>query len=184
MNEDIVDGYRLTKIPHKRPEYYFNSIGTYLRTHLSKSHDESDFSYNRRSDSKKNSINQKKSSSMIHSQNIVFSNEIESNLRQSPESVEYGHIGTDLNSSIRNDSFNDKMKKIDLSKTSHEINTNKPKLHTKHQSQNSLVSNCSSKLVILNLNLNYLDFLLLFLFSKRFRQSLFQHLSQDTARVK
>lgn len=146
MNEDIVDGYRLTKIPHKRSEHYFNSIGAYLRTHLSKNQDDSDLTYYRRSDSKKNLNNQKKP--IMQTQNM-FSNDIESNLRQFPISVDYGHIETDFTVSKRNDSFNDGMKKTDLTQTSHEINSDKPKLHTKHQSQSSINSNSSSKMVFL-----------------------------------
>ncbi len=34
MNEDIAEGYRLTKVPHKRPEYYSQSMSAFLKSYL------------------------------------------------------------------------------------------------------------------------------------------------------
>jgi hypothetical protein len=134
MNEDIADGYKLSRLPHKRAESHFQMIGSYLKNYFM-SKDKLDADNFMRKIERKCSFNKKSLiSNTADKIKDNYENKQDSNYLCLTEQNEFNKRFLNLN-------------QVEIKTTIHNQQINPKNSFMKHPSQTSLVSNNSYKLV-------------------------------------
>lgn len=146
MNEDIAEGYRLTLVPHKRPEYYSQSITAFLKAYLNYKKIDYVVEHSERALEKSCSFKVKSASLRTH-ESYSFNNRRNSIVQNQNLTVSKSNLNNSTNTTSATTTTNNNNNYLNIP----DLNSKNNKLSQTHQNESTinstLASNSSSKML-------------------------------------